>query len=214
MHYKVLVFGLITRKTDMMDKKSSKKEKAKEKAMDAQANEEVNELIEEKEEVAAEQEEVKEDVPEQTEEEKAVEKVKEINDKYLRLSAEYDNYRRRTLKEKMELTKTAGESTLLALLPVIDDVDRALAHIDDAQDVEALKEGIKLIHSKFNDFLGQQGMKEIEAKEKAFDTDLHEAVTKIPAPTEEMKGKVIDCIEKGYTLHEKVVRFSKVVVGE
>jgi len=210
-----LATGLITSKKDIMDKKSSKKEKAKEKAMDAQVNEEINELVEENEEEGTtEKEEVIEDVPEQSEEEKAVEKVKEINDKYLRLSAEYDNYRRRTLKEKMELTKTAGESTLLALLPVIDDLDRAIAHMDEAKEIEALKEGIKLIHSKFNDFLGQQGMKEIVAKEKEFDTDLHEAVTKIPAPTEEMKGKVIDCIEKGYTLHEKVVRFSKVVVGE
>ncbi len=201
-----------------MDNKSSKKEKAKEKAMDEQAVEEINEMSEETTPNEEQQEEVKgdtqEEVPEQTEEEKASEKLNEVNDKYLRLSAEYDNYRRRTLKEKMELTKTAGESILLALLPVIDDFDRAMAHMNDAKDVEALKEGMKLIHTKFNDFLGQQGMKEIEAKEKDFDTDLHEAVTKIPAPTEEMKGKVIDCIEKGYTLHEKVVRFSKVVVGE
>ena len=200
-----------------MDKKSSKKEKAKEKAMDAQAVEEINEMTDEKETADTNEEvkeEVKEEVPEQTEEEKAAEKLKEVNDKYLRLSAEYDNYRRRTLKEKMELTKTAGEGMLLALLPVIDDFDRAMAHMDDANDVEALKEGMKLIHTKFNDFLGQQGMKEIEAKAKDFDTDVHEAVTKIPAPSEEMKGKVIDCIEKGYTLHEKVVRFSKVVVGE
>jgi len=201
-----------------MDKKSSKKEKVKEKVMEEQVNEVINELADEQdeqvqEEVTEESKE-KEEVPEQTEEEKALEKVKDINDKYLRLSAEYDNYRRRTLKEKMELTKTAGESILLALLPVIDDMDRALAHMDDAKDIEAVKEGFKLIHTKFNDFLGQQGMKEIEAKDKEFDTDLHEAVTKIPAPAEEMKGKVIDCIEKGYTLHEKVVRFSKVVVGE
>ncbi|MCU4155344.1 nucleotide exchange factor GrpE [Carboxylicivirga sp. A043] len=211
-----------------MDKKSSKKEKAKEKAMDTQAADDINEMNEEtvtneeqQEEVNEEtvtneeqQEEVNEETREQTEEEKTADKLSEINDKYLRLSAEYDNYRRRTLKEKMELTKTAGESILLALLPVIDDFDRAMAHMDDAKDVEALKQGMKLIHTKFNDFLGQQGMKEIEAKDKEFDTDLHEAVTKIPAPAEEMKGKVIDCIEKGYTLHEKVVRFSKVVVGE
>lgn len=202
-----------------MDKKSSKKERAKEKAMDEQAAEEIKEMVEEQEEPAAEAENAKseeqvEDTTEQSEEAIMADKLNEANDKYLRLSAEYDNYRRRTLKEKMELTKTAGESILLALLPVIDDFDRAMAHIDDAKDVESLKEGIKLIQTKFNDFLGQQGMKEIEAKEKDFDTDLHEAVTKIPAPTEEMKGKVIDCIEKGYTLHEKVVRFSKVVVGE
>jgi molecular chaperone GrpE len=199
-----------------MDKKSSKKEKAKEKAMDTQAAEEINELNQQSEaEVNEEQVEANtEEAAEQTEDPVIAEKLNEINDKYLRLSAEYDNYRRRTLKEKMELTKTAGESILLALLPVIDDFDRALAHIDDAKNVESLKEGIKLIHSKFNDFLGQQGMKEIEARDKEFNTDLHEAITKIPAPTEEMKGKVIDCIEKGYTLHDKVVRFSKVVVGE
>ncbi len=198
-----------------MDKKSSKKEKAKEKAMDEQVTEEINELNEEQNEGTEEQQDEQADVSaEQSEEASVADKLNEVNDKYLRLSAEYDNYRRRTLKEKMELTKTAGESILLALLPVIDDLDRALAHIDDAKDVESLKEGIKLIHTKFNDFLGQQGMKEIEAKEKDFDTDLHEAVTKIPAPVEEMKGKVIDCIEKGYTLHDKVVRFSKVVVGE
>ena len=199
-----------------MDKKSSKKEKAKEKAMDTQAAEELNELNEQNEaEVSNEQvEEISAETAEPAEDVVMAEKLNELNDKYLRLSAEFDNYRRRTLKEKMELTKTAGESILLALLPVIDDFDRALAHIDDAKNVESLKEGIKLIHTKFNDFLGQQGMKEIEARDKEFDTDLHEAITKIPAPTAEMKGKVIDCIEKGYTLHEKVVRFSKVVVGE
>ena len=199
-----------------MDKKSSKKEKAKEKAMDTQAAEELNELNEQNEaEVSNEQvEEISAETAEPAEDVVMAEKLNELNDKYLRLSAEFDNYRRRTLKEKMELTKTAGESILLALLPVIDDFDRALAHIDDAKNVESLKEGIKLIHTKFNDFLGQQGMKEIEARDKEFNTDLHEAITKIPAPTAEMKGKVIDCIEKGYTLHEKVVRFSKVVVGE
>jgi len=141
-------------------------------------------------------------------------KLTDANDKYLRLSAEYDNYRKRTLKEKLELMKTAGESIILSLLPVIDDFDRAMAHMDEAKDTEAMLEGMKLIHNKFKDFLSQKGVQEIEAKEKEFDTDLHEAVTKIPAPTEEMKGKVIDCIEKGYTLQEKVIRFSKVVVGE
>nr|WP_321450384.1 nucleotide exchange factor GrpE [uncultured Carboxylicivirga sp.] len=151
---------------------------------------------------------------EQTEEEKLAGKLAEINDKYVRLSAEFDNYRRRTLKEKMELSKSAGEGLLLAMLPVVDDFDRALAHIDEAKDIDALKEGIKLIYNKFNEYLKQQGIKEIEAKEKDFDTDLHEAITKIPAPTEELKGKVIDCVEKGYTLNEKVIRFSKVVVGE
>ncbi|WP_439181775.1 nucleotide exchange factor GrpE [Carboxylicivirga taeanensis] len=202
-----------------MDNKSSKKEKAKEKAMDTQAAEELNEITVEKEVQLDGEEQVEpqgetEETAQPEGETALANKLNEMNDKYLRLSAEYDNYRRRTLKEKMELTKTAGESILLALLPVIDDFDRALTHLDEAKDMDGLKEGIKLIYTKFNDFLGQQGMKEIEAKDKDFNTDLHEAVTKIPAPKEEMKGKVIDCIEKGYTLHDKVVRFSKVVVGE
>lgn len=199
-----------------MVKKSSKKQ-------DTKKAEEVEEKVEpiqdqELETTEAQDEEVaeepKEAAPEKTEEEKLADKVAELNDKYIRLSAEFDNYRRRTLKEKMELSKTAGESLILALLPVVDDFDRALSHIDEAKDIDALKEGIKLIYNKFNEYLNQQGVKEIEAKEKAFDTDLHEAITKIPAPVEEMKGKVIDCVEKGYTLNDKVIRFSKVVVGE
>ena len=141
-------------------------------------------------------------------------KLEELNDKYLRLAAEYDNYRKRTLKEKMELTKSAGESLILALLPVIDDFDRALAHLDEAKDMEAMKKGILLIYSKFKEFLSQQGVKEIEATNKDFDIDHHEAITKIPAPEEDMKGKVIDTVEKGYMLNDKVIRFAKVVVGE
>jgi len=140
-------------------------------------------------------------------------KVADLNDKHLRLSAEFDNYRKRTLKEKMELTKTAGEGILKAILPVVDDFERAMAHIDDAKDLQAVKDGVILIYNKFNEFLNNQGLKAIEAKDAPFDTDLHEAITKIPAPTDEMKGKVIDCVEKGYTLNEKVIRFSKVVVG-
>ena len=140
--------------------------------------------------------------------------IEELNDKYLRLSAEYDNYRKRTLKEKMELTKSAGASVILALLPVIDDFDRALAHLDDAKDLDAVKEGILLIYSKFKEFLAQQGVSEIEATNQEFDTDHHEAITKIPAPSEEMKGKIIDTVEKGYMMNDKVIRFAKVVVGE
>jgi molecular chaperone GrpE len=140
-------------------------------------------------------------------------KVADLNDKHLRLSAEFDNYRKRTLKEKMELTKTAGEGILKAILPVVDDFERAMAHIDDAKDLQAVKDGVTLIYNKFNEFLNNQGLKAIEAKDAPFDTDLHEAITKIPVPSEQMKGKVIDCVEKGYTLNDKVIRFSKVVVG-
>ncbi len=142
------------------------------------------------------------------------EKYEEVNDKYLRLAAEYDNYRKRTLKERMELTKTAGEDILVNILPVIDDFERALGSMDQAKEIDAVKEGIQLIYNKFKEFLKQRGVKEIEAKEKDFDTDVHEAITKIPAPDEKLKGKVVDVIEKGYYLHEKVIRFSKVVIGE
>jgi len=155
------------------------------------------------------------DSKEQSKKEKSYkEKYEEVNDKYLRLAAEYDNYRKRTLKERMDLTKTAGEDILVNILPVIDDFERALGSIDQAKDIDAVKEGIQLIYTKFKEYLKQRGIKEIDANEKEFDTDLHEAVTKIPAPDEKLKGKVVDVIEKGYYLHEKVIRFSKVVIGE
>ena len=155
------------------------------------------------------------DSKEQSKKEKSYkEKYEEVNDKYLRLAAEYDNYRKRTLKERLDLTKTAGEDILVNILPVIDDFERALGSIDQAKDIDAVKEGIQLIYTKFKEYLKQRGIKEIDANEKEFDTDLHEAVTKIPAPDEKLKGKVVDVIEKGYYLHEKVIRFSKVVIGE
>jgi len=139
---------------------------------------------------------------------------KELNDKYLRLSAEFDNYRKRTLRERMELTKTAAESVMLNILPVTDDFERAMHSIEQGMDFEATKEGILLIYNKFKEFNKQNGVTEIEAIGKPFDTDLHEALTKIPAPSEELKGKIIDVIQKGYYLNEKVIRFAKVVVGE
>ncbi len=141
-------------------------------------------------------------------------KLVEMNDKYLRLSAEFDNYRKRTLKEKMELTKNAGEQILEQILPVMDNFERALQSMEMATDVPALREGVLLIYGTFKDFLSQQGVKEMECVNTEFNPDTQEAVTKIPAPTEEMKGKVVDCIQKGYTLHDKVIRFPKVVVGE
>lgn len=138
----------------------------------------------------------------------------DINDKYLRLQAEFDNYRKRTLREKMELTKTAGESILLNILPVMDDLERGIQHVDGAADVEAVKEGMVLIQGKFNEFLLQNGVKAMETDGQELDTDLHEAITKIPAPSEDLKGKIVDCVQKGYFLNEKVIRFAKVVIGE
>jgi len=138
----------------------------------------------------------------------------ELKDKHIRLQAEFDNYRKRTLKERMELMKTASESLLVSILPVIDDFDRAVQTLNMMEEENHLKDGVKLIYTKFQDFLKQNGVKEIEAKEKDFDTDLHEAITKIPAPTDELKGKIVDVVQKGYFLNDKVIRHSKVVIGE
>ncbi len=138
----------------------------------------------------------------------------EMQDRYLRLTAEFDNYRKRTLKEKMELTKTGGEQVILNLLPMIDNLERAMTSIRETKDSDALKEGLELIYGKFQQFLAQNGVKEVESINADFDTDLHEAITKIPAPEPELKGKVVDVIERGYFLHDKVVRFAKVVIGE
>ena len=137
---------------------------------------------------------------------------KELYDKYLRLAAEYDNYRKRTMKEKAELLKYGSESVLKNLLPVIDDMERAMKNIESAQYMEAVKEGIRLINNKFLDFLSMNGVKEIEALEKDFNVDEHEAVSKIPA--EDRKGKVVEVLQKGYWLYDKVIRHAKVVVGE
>lgn len=140
--------------------------------------------------------------------------LEEEKNKYLRLSAEFDNYRKRTLKEKMELTKQAGEEIFLKILPVLDDLERALVSVQESSDLEAVKEGIRLIYGKFSEYLLQQGIKEIDSLHKEFDTDLHEAVSKIPAPEKDLMGKVVDVVEKGYFLNDKVIRYSKVVIGE
>lgn len=140
--------------------------------------------------------------------------LEEMKDKYLRLTAEFDNYRKRTLKEKADLLKYASEEVLKDLLPVIDDLDRALKAIETANDIGPVKEGISLIVNKFNDFLKAKGVKEIDAVGQELDTDLHEAITKIPVQDDAQKGKIVDVIQKGYLLHDKVMRYSKVVVGE
>jgi len=142
------------------------------------------------------------------------EKLAEMQDKYIRLSAEFDNYRKRTLREKMDMSKYAGENLLLKIIPIMDDFERALNHMDYTTDCAAMKEGIDLIYGKFSEFLKQSGVKEIESLNSSFNVDLHEAVAKVPAIEEDKKGKVIDVIQKGYYLQDKVLRFSKVVVGE
>jgi len=140
--------------------------------------------------------------------------VAAMNDKYLRLYAEFDNFRRRTAKQQIELQKTAGSDTIREILPVLDDFDRAIESNKEISDPEELKKGFELIYNKFKGTLQKNGLKEIDAKEKPFDTDLHEAITNVPAPSEEMKGKVVDVVEKGYYLNDQVLRFSKVVVGQ
>jgi len=137
----------------------------------------------------------------------------EMQDKYLRLSAEFDNYRKRTLKEKMEISKYASEDILLKILPCMDDFDRAIKHLNETTDYEGMKSGIELIYSKFADFIKQNEVKEIEALNLNFDVDIHEAVAKLPVE-EKMKGKIVDVVLKGYYLQDKVLRFSKVIVGE
>ncbi len=141
-------------------------------------------------------------------------KLEELSDKHLRLQAEFDNFRRRTIKEKAELIKSGGESVLVNILPVVDDFERALDSLKNIPDEDTGKQGTKLIYNKFIDFLKQNNVKEIEAKNQDFDVDLHEAITKIPAPDETLKGKVVDVVQKGYLLNDKVIRFAKVVIGE
>lgn len=137
----------------------------------------------------------------------------EANNKYLRLYAEFDNYKRRTSKERAELLQTAGKDVIVELLPVLDDFDRANKVMENATDLEAVKEGVKLVHHKLKTILSQRGLKEMEAINAPFDADLHEGITNIPAPTDDLKGKVIDQAEKGYYLNDKVIRFAKVIVG-
>jgi molecular chaperone GrpE len=140
-------------------------------------------------------------------------KYDELNDKYLRLYSDFDNFRRRTAKERIELLKTGGEDMLKAMLPVIDDFERALKNMDAAKDVPSVREGVELIYGKMTKELGSKGLKAMETVGQPFDPDFHEALTQVPAPSDDLKNKVIDEMEKGYFLHDKVIRFAKVVVG-
>ena len=141
-------------------------------------------------------------------------KYDELNDTHLRLRAEFDNYRKRTMREKADLIKMGGESALKNLLPVIDDFERALQNIRATEEMDAIREGVDLIYTKFINYLGQQGVKAIEAVGKPFDTEEFEAIATIPAPQPDMTGKVIDCVQTGYILYDKVLRHARVVVGE
>lgn len=140
--------------------------------------------------------------------------VADLNDKYMRKCAEFDNFRKRTARDKAELIKSAGSTLLEGLLPVVDDFERALQHLasQEAADPKAVVDGVELIHKKFTDYMAKNGLVEIATKGEPFDTNVHEAVAQMPAPTPDQKGKIFDCVEKGYKLGEKVIRFAKVVV--
>jgi molecular chaperone GrpE len=172
----------------------------------------------EKEEVHEETKSHKKSHPKKDAKDEAIEelnaKFADLSDKHLRLQAEFDNFRKRTIKEKADLIKSGGESVLVNILPVVDDFERALNSLKDIPETDAGKLGTQLIYNKFSEFLKQNNVKEIEAVNQEFNVDLHEAITKIPAPAEELKGKVVAVVEKGYVLNDKVIRFAKVVIGE
>ncbi len=144
----------------------------------------------------------------------AEERFAELNDKYIRIHAEFDNYRKRTNKEKIDIIGSANAGVLKDLLPVMDDFDRAIQNNETSEDIDGVKEGFKLIYNKFKSTLEGKGLKPMNSIGETFDVEIHEAIANVPAPTEEQKGKVIDAVEKGYCLNDKVIRFAKVVVGQ
>lgn len=166
------------------------------------------------EQAAQEEKELSEEEKLQKQLEEAQQTIEEQKDKYLRLSAEFDNYRKRTLKEKAELIKNGGEKAISAILPILDDLERALANMKKLDDIQAMYDGIDLIHQKFLKTLSQEGLQKMEPVGEAFDTDFHEAIALVPAPEEAQKGKVLDCVQTGYKLNEKVIRHAKVVVAQ
>ncbi len=192
--------------------KDLEKEILEEKDMNAAEQESVQDTEETAtNEAAAEESQAEPTVEEQLE--KAKEEIADLNDKLLRKIAEFDNYRKRTLKEKTELILNGGEKIIVSVLPVLDDMERAIKNMQSTDDVKALLEGMELIQKKFLDILDKQGVKPIDTKDADFNVDLHEAIAQLPAPSDELKGKVMDCTKTGYTLNEKVIRHSQVVVG-
>ena len=173
--------------------------------------EKVEETAPETEQTQQEKEEKELTVEEQLEAANA--EIASLKDQLLRKIAEFDNYRKRTLKEKTELILNGGEKTIVAILPVVDDMERALKNMKEAENINAVLEGVELIYKKFMDILGRQGVSVIETKEADFDVDVHEAVAQLPAPTPELKGKVMDCTLTGYKLNDKVIRHAQGVVG-
>ncbi len=201
--------------------KTNKKETAKNDIKDSAENKETQ-----PESAASTKEEVKEEETKESSKKKASKKEKkseliewqekaaELNDKFLRLYSEFDNFRKRTAREKIEMSKTASEDVIAELLPVLDDFQRAVKSTEESINCEAVKEGMSLIYNKFSGILEKKGLKSIEAIGQEFDTDFHEAITYIPAPSDDLKGKIVDELEKGYMIGEKVIRYTKVVLGK
>jgi len=187
----------IVKKSKMAEEKEVKNEQE-------MNQEEVNETPEQKE---------VNETPEQKEL-TAEDKFNELNEKYIRIHAEFDNYRKRTNKEKLDLISTANSGVLTDLLPIFDDFERAIANNDSVEDIESIREGFKLIFNKFKGTLESKGLKPMEVDGQDFDSELHEAIANIPAPSKKLKGKVIEAVEKGYYLNDKVIRYAKVVVGQ
>jgi len=187
----------------MITKKMSKKDNTPEEEI---KNDQETTQVEENQEIEAEI----------VEEEPTPEELIQVEkDKFLRLFAEFENYKKRTTKERIELFKTAGQEVMTSLLPVIDDFERALSHIEEDKEAEELRKGVLLIYNKFYNTLEQKGLSKVETKAgDVFDAEIHEAITQIPAPSEDLKGKVIDCVEKGYKLGDKIIRYPKVVIGQ
>lgn len=195
----------------MSNKHFEQNENSSEKENQEVVNEETTNLQEKKENLAEETNDADKVSAELAELQK---KYDELNNSHLRLMAEFDNYRKRTLREKSELIKNGGENALTQLLPVVDDFERALQNIHKAEDLTGVAEGVDLIYNKFVSYLASQGVKAMEVVGKPFDLDQSEAIATIPAPEEGLKGKVLDCVQTGYLLNEKVIRHAKVVVGE
>lgn len=193
----------------MSSKGKKKNEEIKEEEILKQDTEQQEETkVEEKEETKVDETTEKDPL------ETANETIAHLNDKHLRLSAEFDNYRKRTMKEKSELIRNGGERVITSLLPILDDMERALENIEKTEDLNSIREGIELIYNKYLKVLGENGVEKIETEEKAFDTDYHEAIAMVPSPEEDKKGKILDCVQNGYILNEKVIRHAKVVVAQ
>ena len=191
-----------------LEEETLKTEEMAEETLHNEDNQSVDEVQEEnQEELTIEQQLIKEL-------ENAQKEVEDLKDKHLRLSAEFDNYRKRTLKEKAELIKNGAEKTMTAILPILDDFERALKNMEASEETQAMREGVELIFNKFHKVLNQEGLQVIETEGKDFDTDFCEAIALIPATSDDMKGKILDCVQTGYMLNDKVIRHAKVVVAQ